>query len=354
MLTDIFADRYSTIELWKSFGEPERRLLVQGYRILIEQISPYYTASGKESAHGKAFWTDIHSRLSMELGLKSLSDIYYSYQTTLYGKPHTNSGSWGFDFVCKEWMLKEFDETVSADRFIKERLSLVEIGFRKREEEIAAANARLPGEIQSARFEDAKPKRSGVMRIPGNRAEALKTINTALNDQFRDCTNELNTRFRHAGCGLNYHNGFIQRATDELSMEQVETPFWTLVADPKWKNVDTDMKEALDRRDNDGRDPALYATHALESTIKIVSGDKGWTHGRENGAHNFIENLASKRNGRFLADWESEALKAIFTEVRNPFGHGPGNDEMPSLSLQQTDWVIETCMVWIKSIIRRS
>ncbi len=272
------------------------------------------------------------------------------------GKPHTSSGLWSINTICENWMLKEFDNddlNSSADRFIKERLSLVEIGFRKREEEIAAANAALPTEIQAARLEAAKQPRPGVIRIPGDRAKSLKTINAKLNDQFRDCAEELNTRFRQAGCSLNYHNGFIQCVTDELSKQQVETPFWALVTDPKWENVDTDMKEALDRRDNDGRDPALYATHALESTIKIVSDDKGWTHGGEKGAHGYINNLASKKNGRFLADWESEALKAIFTKVRNPFGHGPGKEEMPSLSLQQTDWAIETCMVWIKSIIKR-
>ncbi len=223
-----------------------------------------------------------------------------------------------------------------------------------RGEEIAAANASLPAEILNAKIADATLSRPGIIRLPGNRAEALKTINTKLNDQFRDFVEELNTRFRRANCSLNYHNGFIQRATDEISLQQVETPFWALVADPKWRNVDTDMKEALDRRDNDGRDPALYATHALESTIKIVSGDKKWTHGGEKGAHSYIDNLASKRNGKFLADWESAALKAIFSEVRNPFGHGPGKEKMPSLSPPQTDWAIETCMIWIKSIIRRT
>ena len=177
-------------------------------------------------------------------------------------------------------------------------------------------------------------------------------MNARLNAQFRDAAIELNARFRQAGCNLDYHNGFIQRAADALSMQQVETPFWDLVADPKWKNVDTDMKEALDRRDASGRDPALYAARALESTLKIVSDEKGWTQGKEKGAHNYIDNLASKR-AVFLTDWESNALKRFFTKVRNPLGHGPGKDAMPSLTQEQTDWAIETCMVWIKSIIRR-
>ncbi len=349
MLTDIFADRYSTVKLWNTVGEPERRLLVQVYRILSEEIYPYYV-DGKETAHGKAVWTDIHSRLSMELGLKSLSPLAYSYQSTWNGKPRTVTGTWTINTVCENWMLKAFDDSVSADRFIKERLSLVEIGFRKRDEEIATANANLPAAIIAA--QKPVPRRSTFIRLPGDRASGLRAVNATLNAQFRDAVNELNARFRQAGCDLNYHNGFIQRAADALSMQQVETPFWALVADPKWKNVDTDMKEALDGRDTSARDPAFYAARALESALKIVSDEKGWTHGGEKGAHSYIDNLASKR-AAFLADWESDALKGFFTKVRNPFGHGPGKEKMPSLSQQQTDWAIETCMVWIKSIIRR-
>ena len=177
-------------------------------------------------------------------------------------------------------------------------------------------------------------------------------MNAEMNSKFQDSVNELNTRFRQAGCDLNYHNGFIQIGDDALTLREIETPFWELVVDPKWENVDTDMKEALDLRDSGARNPASHAANALESTLKIISDEKGVTTGKEKGAHNYIDNLASKRS-KFLADWESDALKGFFTKVRNPLGHGPGKDEMPSLTQQQTDWAIETCMVWIKSIIRR-
>ena len=158
---------------------------------------------------------------------------------------------------------------------------------------------------------------------------------------------------RRAGYKLNYHNGFIQISEDELVEQQIAKEFWTLTRDSMWKNVDIDMKESIDLRDSNGRDPAFYAARALESTIKIISDQKGWTHGGEKGAHNYIENLGSKKNGAFIIDWERDALKSFFTAVRNPFGHGAGSDEMPELSPQQTDWAIETCMSWIKMLIRR-
>src|SRR5262245_7492141 len=137
-----------------------------------------------------------------------------------------------------------------------------------------------------------------------------------------------------------------------LVENQIERAFWQVVADPLWKNVDIDMKEAIDRRDGSERDAAFYATRGLESAIKIISDTKGWTRGDEKGAHNFIDNLGSQKNG-FIDGWERDVLKKLFTEIRNPLGHGPGKEEMPELTNQQTTWVIETSMSWIKSLVQR-
>jgi hypothetical protein len=147
------------------------------------------------------------------------------------------------------------------------------------------------------------------------------------------------------------NDSFSQR--DALILTQVEKPFWDLIADGMWMNVDTDMKEAIDRRDNNGRDPAFYAAKALESAIKIISDQKGASTGHEKGAHNYIDNLISARAGRFIDQWEADALKSLFKDNRNPFGHGPGSAPMPQLNAQQTEWVIETCMSWTKSLVRR-
>jgi len=85
----------------------------------------------------------------------------------------------------------------------------------------------------------------------------------------------------------------------------------------------------------------------------MTSDSKGWTHGKEKGTHNYIENISSKKNGCFIAAWESEILRKIFTNVRNLAAHGAGAEKMVELNRQQTNWVIETCMSWIKSLIKR-
>ncbi|MBY4894667.1 hypothetical protein KUL25_18055 [Rhodobacteraceae bacterium N5(2021)] len=345
MLIDIFARRYEDRPLRESYEQHDNRLLVQAFRILSEDICPYYK-DGKEFPYGVTFWIDLHSQLSRELGVTELSPIWYSYNTKWNGKDHVQTGKHTMIHVCESWMLAPV--SASPDVHIKERLSLVELGFRQKEEEITARNSSpiTDAERLIASLSDSK------LRVPGGPHAGARAWREAQTADFRKNVDELNTRLRQAGYRLNYHNGFIQIASDDLVQLEVETPFWQLISDPLWKNIDLDMKEALDRRDSDGRDPAFYAARALESAIKIVSERNGWTHCGEKGAHGLINNLASSKNG-FLEPWEGNVLKDFFTHVRNPFGHGPGGADMPELSRPQTQWAIEFSMSWIKNLILR-
>lgn len=345
MLLDIFARRYDATQLRDAFEERDRRLLVQAFRILKEDIFPYYLSDGKENSVSVAIWTEFESGLSREFGQKELSSHWLSYKTTWNGNDHLHTSKHAIVTVCENWMT--IAPTQNTDTHIKDRLSLIELGFRRRETDIASLNARPISDTEGALAAFVRPR--GAQRV-GN-TEAARQQRAAATRAFQASVDELNARFRQAGYPLNYHNGFIQISSDDLVQTEVETPFWRLVAHPTWQNVDLDMKEALDLRDSDGRDPAFYAARALESAIKIISEHKGWTHGKEKGAHNYIDNLASKANG-FITQWEGESLKAFFTNVRNPFGLGPGSDKMPSLSRPQTEWAIEFSMSWIKNLIR--
>lgn len=340
MLVDIFARRYDGLVLRDSFDINDRRILLQSFRILEEDIYPYYY-DGKERPESVAFWTALHSTLSRELGLKELSSQWFSYTTKWNGNDHIQTHKRTMVAVCESWMTQEL--TGTPDVFIKERLSLIEIGFRSKENDLASMNAKeiSEGEIILASLSQFGNGKDGA------RARREKKVK-----DFQASVEELNTRFRQAGYPLNYHNGFIQLVSDDLVQTEVETPFWSLLTSPKWKNVDSDMKEALDLRDRDGKNSAFFAAKALESTIKIISDAKGWTQGNERGAHNYIENLSSKKNS-YIDEWESFSLKGFFSSVRNKLGHGPGSSIMPNLSQSQTEWAIEFCMIWIKSLIKR-
>ena len=151
MLTDIFADRYADRILWPAYTEPESKLLNQCFRMVAEQLFPYWI-KGRESETAKAHWVSIHDRLSMELGMHELAPKYYSWQTTWLGKPHTQSGSWPMDKVCKDFVCAPYAGKGTPDRYVKERISFVELAFRLKEEELQAQNASLPERIMQAKL----------------------------------------------------------------------------------------------------------------------------------------------------------------------------------------------------------
>lgn len=349
MLTDIFANRYQNRLIWDAYTDTEARLLMQAFRIVGEQVMPR-SIDGKPSETTKRKWKTVHDRLSMELGVDDLAPRFSPYQTMYMGRQHTGAFENSIESICKTFVTTRLPAMGSADRYIKERLSFVELAFRQREEEIAAEISTPATGTAAALL---RALRAQELALQGKAAVPDEAFAARIKQSFQSAVDELNERFRRAGVPLNYHNGFIQIESDEQIDAQIETPFWAVVSVPLWANVDIDMKEALDRRDSNERDPALYAAKALESTLKIISGHKGWTLGTEKGAHNFIDNLAAPRSGNFISAWERDALKAFFTSVRNPLGHGPGDQKMPELTAQQTDWAIETCMSWIRALINR-
>jgi hypothetical protein len=343
MLTDVFFRRYESVVIASSFHERLRTLFSQAAQILTKQAIPTYTWEGKIDERSKATMTDVHDRICMEIGADQLSPKWFSTQNN---SMHERS----MGDVVANFMNEKFQDSYAPDSFVKRRLSVVELAFRLREQQIQAENESLQAKMLEA---DRFQRQHRALRIPGKASDGVQALNQKTNDNFKANVAELNERFRQAGLKLHYHNGFIQGSEDSLAQSQIEQPFWSICADPAFGNVDIDMKQALDLRDTKGRDPAFYAARALESTIKIASDRKGCTLGNEKGAHNFIDNLRSARGGNFFEPWEAEVLKSFFSNVRNSFGHGPGAAPMPSLTNAQTDWAIEYCMSWAKNIIRR-
>lgn len=231
------------------------------------------------------------------------------------------------------------DSHGDPDSFIKLRLSLLELLFREAEtmlREYAPKN-------DVASWWALLQKRTSP---PKNAVEdALQSTMAGIG--------ELNARFKEAGLPFEYHNGLIQRIDDELTTNEIERPFWSMVSDPKFANVDSDIKEALDRRDSGKPDAAFHALKALESVLKILSDDLGRTRNSEKGAADFVDNLVSSKLGRYIDTWEAEAIKSLFRDIRNPLGHGGGNAQPLALNPEQTSWVIENSMSWIKSLLRR-
>lgn len=349
MLTDIFARRYANYPIWTQYTENERRLLVQCTSIARE-VLPYYDSAGGIRDDQKAKWNSIHDQLARELGLRELWQRFY-FTTTKWQQQMPYAYEWVT--MCEMYVTSGYvpQNHGSVDRYMKERLSLIELVMRMRQNEIIEMNRTVEQRTKEA---IQRSLRSSGFRFPGDPAEGVKARDTANNEEFNSSVNELNVRFQQAGVPLSYHNGFIQVAKDEQIEKQLAEPFWQAIADARWANVATDMNEALDRRDNGAGDAALHACRALESAIKIISDLKGWTTGNEKGAHNYIDNLVKERNGaRFIETFEMEILKPYFTHVRNKLGHGAGSQPMLNLTAAQTDWAIEFAMTWVRTLVRR-
>ncbi len=320
MLTDVLLKRYPRPWIHGDRVDPELlTLLRQAALVLHEDIVP--RLNNREEVYETAY-----KRLGREVGAShfAFGDSFEERCVRFIGE---NYDLWN-------------DAHGSPDLFFKIRLSLIELLYREAEEflrnQVGSRDLKRHFALLQKRV---SPKRKTASE------EALDTFVTGVN--------ELNRRFKDAIFPFEYHNGYIQRIDDPITSMQIEKPFWLLVADPKWTNVDRDMKEAMDRRDSGKGDAGFYALKALESAIRIISDDLNLTRGGERGAAEYIDNLVSAKNGRFIEVWEAETLKLLFREVRNPQGHGQGSGTPLILSAPQSTFVIESSMAWVKSLVRR-
>jgi hypothetical protein len=321
MITDVFFKRYP--ETWFHGGQVPADVIK-----FFRQAASIVFQDLRQHVHNpEMLCRRVHDKLVRELG---------------FGLFRADS----YEEICHHVLFETYDlwndSHGNPDVFVKVRLSLIELLFREIEEQfstgVRTTEMALVSYLKSKKVTKSKGKSNK------EREEVIV---------FRSATGELNQRLDDARLPFHYHNGFLQRADDALTTSEIEKPFWDLMADCRWKNVDSDMKEAVDRRDTGGRDAAVYALKALESVLKIISDEKGWTRGNERGAANYVDNLVSSSNGRFVAVWESDALKALFRDVRNPHSHGTGTQAHPSLTKEQQTWVIEAVMSWIKGLVRR-
>lgn len=318
MITDVLFKRYSERWVYADHVPQHLALLIRQAALVIHD-----DIASKLPNRARLFEVP-ERRLARELGTMAL------------GRSPTSEQN------CMDFLGQPYDLWNNAhgdpDNFAKLRLSLIELLFREAE---AILRGLVPNQdvknwwaIVRART---SPPRTAV-------EDALAATVQGID--------ELNSRFQQAGVPFEYHVGIIQRIDDPTTNAQIEQPFWTLVSDPKFVNVDTDIKEAIDRRDAGKPDAAFYAMKALESVIRILSDELGRTRGSERGAAEFIDNLVAAKPARYIEGWEANALKSLFRELRNPLGHGPGTAQPLILQPHQSTWAIESAMSWIKSLVR--
>ncbi|CAN4277992.1 hypothetical protein LJR125_000853 [Pseudoxanthomonas sp. LjRoot125] len=344
MLTDIFAARYRDFPIWPAFGHRDIRLFNQAFQILDHDVLPYYKADGSTDSTNKEIWRKINASLCRELGVSSLSPTHYQTTSTWSGVPTTQWNAWPYNAVASTYVCADLRNHQQSDIEAKERMSLIEIGMRAARDRANMLDATYPPPAPAVTIlaQAAVPRQSSFA-LEARRFRA----------QYETAVVELNARFEQAGVPLVYNNGHIQVNSDATTTAMTAEPFWRVISNPRWSAVDVEMRDAIDRRDSSLSDAAFHATKSLESAIKVVSAERGWTTGRENGAASFIDNLVSQANGRFIEVWQADALKQIFREVRNPLGHGAGVATPSAPTGADTNWAISICMAWIRWLVQR-
>lgn len=169
-----------------------------------------------------------------------------------------------------------------------------------------------------------------------------------------DIKNLINQRLNENNICFLCFNGLFTRVYDEKIFSIIEEPFWDTIKDPIWNNVAQEIKCANLLMSSNMPGSVLESLKALESSIKIISDKKGWSTGNEKGASNYIDNLVSQKNGRFIDVWEKDILVYYFRLLRNEYAHGSGNNIKLSLSKEQERCVYEQVMSWIKRLVIQS
>src|SRR5262249_5404685 len=228
MITDIFARRYAdTLDFDNHWAaDVIAPTLVQAGHIFLNDVP-------RQFQFKEDFFRDINQKLARELRLTTLR------------RPSSSANE---QHICISFLTAPLEDNLHADPdyYCMTRLSMLELLFRATEDRVR-------------RLGTVHPTAVGFQNIVSRAIE------------------ELNERLRMSGTPLVYSNGFLHLATDDLSEERIAKPFWEIVAHPKWATVDQEMKEAFDRLDRNQNDAFTHAFDALESTIKIISDENGWS-----------------------------------------------------------------------------
>lgn len=347
MITDIFLNRYTELSL----AEVSNAYFVQLFNLYDDHhIGIHGALLDKIQDYPYSSFADEHIRIISQSQDKLCSELGYKD----LDKPEYIDPDWGYRNyrIFKNYV---FDTCICP----LEKLSFFEILYRDTEthllKEIDFLETAIPKYKTSAieikercDVEGVKYHNTGQEKLKDARPQleakkiALKLLNT-----------EINQRLKQHNISLTYHNGYFQKSTDSVIEQHIEAPFWDLISNSKYKNVELDMLQSIDIYDSGGRDSAFYAAKALESLIKIICDEKGFTTGDEKGAASYLSHLNSKENGAMIINDEKEELLSLF-RIRNTHGgHGPGNSEMLSLTNVQTLRYINSVMVWICSLSKR-
>lgn len=347
MITDIFLERYEHHEAvgsldWSVCKAP----LTQAAQILFDEAYPeivelsdvgLFTVDDIESV-----CREVHNRVIRELAVERIRA----------GRNYTD--------ICRNVLTKGSDIFDDIPQFHLLAFSFLELLFAAFEQQVNGGLQELVAlrdKIGARGGMNVTATNFGAFEIGTRTPSKLEEIDhriPSLQKTLSSAIDELNYRLGKAGLELRYHNTKLQLADEGPAAAEIEEPFWRLFADRKWNSAVKDFQEAIDRRDNNGRDPTAVALQGLESIVKIICNEKGRATGKERGFADWVNSLVREVNGsRFIEVWEKDMLIALNSEARNPHNHGPGAAPHPIKTPQQVSFCISCAMAWAQSLATR-
>jgi hypothetical protein len=252
MITDIFIQRYAEFNL----EEVKNSFFVQLFNLYDDHdLGIHRTLLDRVDEYAYSSFADEHIRIIAQAQKKICSELGYQD----LDKPQ--------EYLQPDWRYNEyrifknhvFDESINP----VEKLSLFEVLFRDTEQhllnEIEFLKTHIP-KYEERSLEIKQLSESKGVNYHNDGEEKLKKAKPQLEKKQQALTNLrtiINERLKQHGIPLSYHNGYFQQSTDPAVEKEIEEPFWELVSDPKYTNVEKDMLEALDRYDSNGRDPTF-------------------------------------------------------------------------------------------------
>ena len=196
MITDIFARRYASLPVRSEYSVEDSRFFNQAVTMLGNPLWTGYQFE-KVADATEAGLKSVHDVIALELGRQTLSDQWWWSEYTWNGNTTRTAHKYSYADMIRTFLIATPVNPRAGDVYVKERLSVVELAFRYRANQVSLANQLFPDELAKAQARDLAPTRG--IRVPGSAADAVRSTNTFINESFKASVAELNERMRLAG-----------------------------------------------------------------------------------------------------------------------------------------------------------
>ena len=142
---------------------------------------------------------------------------------------------------------------------------------------------------------------------------------------------ELNARFKEHGIGYQFESGKIRRIDSTLIHNEITKPVLNLLWNPKFSGPNEEYLKAHDHyKHGNNKECLVECLKALESTIKVIFEEKGWSYDKTDSAAKLIKKCFDYELVPTYSQNQFTSLRNLIESgiptIRNKVGgHGQGS-----------------------------